>query len=138
MSRAYAVDTSVAVAALDGGHTSHAAAREAALKYRPALAGHACFESVSVLSRLPGLMAVSADEAVRALNLAFPVRLHLSPEQEDELWQRIAVLGIRGGMIYDAMVGESARTNDRVLLTRDRRAKATYDLLGVAHEFVGA
>lgn len=36
-------------------------------------------------------------------------------------------------MVYDALVGEAARVNGRTLVTRDRRATATYDLLGVTY-----
>lgn len=34
------------------------------------------------------------------------------------------------------LAGEAARANGRVLLTRDRRASATCDFLGVEHRFV--
>lgn len=35
------------------------------------------------------------------------------------------------------LVGEAARINECVLLTRDMRAKRTYDLLGVSYELIG-
>ena len=34
-------------------------------------------------------------------------------------------------------VGEAARINECGLLTRDMRAKRTYDLLGVSYELIG-
>ena len=37
-----------------------------------------------------------------------------------------------------ALVGEAARTNQCRLLTRDLRARRTYDLLGVEYDFVDA
>jgi hypothetical protein len=40
-------------------------------------------------------------------------------------------------MVYDALVGEAARQDGRVLLTRDLRASRTYELLGVRYELVG-
>ena len=39
--------------------------------------------------------------------------------------------------MYDALVRAAACNNDRVLLTRDRRAERTYRSLGVAYQFVG-
>lgn len=45
-------------------------------------------------------------------------------------------LGIGGGAAYDALVAATARHHDLVLLTRDRRARATYDGLGVPYRFV--
>jgi predicted nucleic acid-binding protein len=47
-------------------------------------------------------------------------------------------LGITGGAVYDALVGEAARAHGRILLTRDLRARRTYDLMGVDYEIVGA
>jgi hypothetical protein len=49
---------------------------------------------------------------------------------------RRGTLGITGGAVYDALVGEAARINNRTLLTRDLRARRTDDLLGVRHTFV--
>jgi len=46
-------------------------------------------------------------------------------------------VGITGGGVYDALVGEAARTNGRRLLTRDHRARRTYELLGVDYSLVG-
>jgi hypothetical protein len=45
-------------------------------------------------------------------------------------------VGITGGEVYDALVGEAARVNQCTLLTRDRRARRSYDLLGVTYEFL--
>ena len=48
----------------------------------------------------------------------------------------LGTVGIVGGPVYDALVGEAARTNNTVLLTRDQRARRTYDLLGVDYEML--
>ena len=45
--------------------------------------------------------------------------------------------GVAGGAVYDALVGEAARVNGCRLLTRDQRAKRTYELLGVDHQILG-
>jgi predicted nucleic acid-binding protein len=44
---------------------------------------------------------------------------------------------IRGGAAYDALIGATARSAGAKLYTCDRRARATYELLGVDVEFLG-
>ena len=56
-------DTSVALAALDPTHEAHPACRRAVVDLRPALAGHAVFETYSVLTRLPVELRLTADQA---------------------------------------------------------------------------
>lgn len=68
----WACDTSVAVAALDPVHAAHAVCRQALVELRPALAGHAVFETYSVLTRLPLPLRLSAVQAVSVLAAAFP------------------------------------------------------------------
>jgi hypothetical protein len=135
-SESWAADTSFAIAALDEAHEAHAVCRRAALARRPALAGHASFETFSVLTRLPGVAAVAPTTAGELLDRAFPERSWLTPKQHDALLRRLPQLGVTGGMVYDALVGESARLAVRTLLTRDRRAQRTYEAIGVHFEFV--
>lgn len=133
----HAVDTSVAVAALDGAHAAHEACRSAVVARRPALAGHAVFETYSVLTRMPGALAVDGPTATQILRRAFPEVSWLTAEQATELLARCGPLGIVGGAVYDALVAEAARVHERLLLTRDHRARRTYDLIGVDYELVG-
>jgi hypothetical protein len=132
----WAADTSFAIAALDEAHEAHAICRKVARARRPALAGHASFETFSVLTRLPGVAAVAPMTAGELLDRAFPERSWLTPKQHDALLRRLPQLGVTGGMVYDALVGESARLAARTLLTRDRRAQRTYEAIGVRFEFV--
>ena len=134
--RRVAVDTSVAVAFLDAGHTAHLACVDALAGVSAALAGHAAFESLSVLTRLPGPTQVTSADAVTALRAAFPTACWLTAEQQATLLTTLGDTGIRGGMVYDALVGESARLNERMLYTRDRRAISTYEFLGVDYSLV--
>ena len=133
----WAVDTSVAVAALDGSHAAHASCRDAVRSRRPALAGHAAFETFSVLTRLPGQLSIDAPTAQNVIAAVFPSICWLEHDAATALLRRLGVLGVSGGAVYDALVGEAARVNDRRLLTRDLRARRTYDLLGVEYELVG-
>jgi predicted nucleic acid-binding protein len=133
----WAVDTSVVVAALDASHAAHQVCADACRHRRPALAGHAAFESFSVLTRLHGALSVDPISAVEALDLGFPQRCWLTPDDQARVLARLATLGISGGAVYDALVGEAARANGRSLMTRDLRASRTYELIGVATTFVG-
>ena len=135
---AWAVDTSVAVAALDAGHAAHTACAATVRSRRPALAGHAAWETFSVLTRMPGQLVVDAPTAASVIGHTFPTIHWLAPEHARALFARLRTVGLIGGAIYDALVGEAARTNQCRLLTRDLRARRTYDLLGVEYDFVDA
>jgi len=133
----YAVDTSVAVAALDSAHAAHRMCRLAVQSRQPGLAGHAAFETLSVLTRMPGQLSIDASAASDLLQRVFPVVHWLNSEASAKLLSRLGTVGITGGAIYDALVAEAARTHRCVLLTRDMRAKRTYDLIGVEYEVLG-
>ena len=132
----WACDTSVAVAALDPTHEAHPACRRALLDCRPTLAGHATFETYSVLTRLPLPLRLSAGQASSVLAQAFPEGCWLNATGTRDLRGRLADLGIVGGSVYDALVGRAAASNRRTLLTRDRRAERTYRSLDVEYRFV--
>lgn len=132
----FAVDTSVAVPALDAGHPAHAACRSRVIESGPALAGHAALETYSVLTRMPGQMNLAGADVTAMLAAGFPERCWLDGEASEALLQRCGALGIVGGAIYDALVGQAALVHRRTLLTRDRRAQRTYDRLGVTYELL--
>lgn len=132
----WACDTSVAVAALDPAHEAHLACRRALVEFRPALAGHAVFETYSVLTRLPVPLRLSAQQAATVLAQAFPDECWLDSSGTRELRGRLAGLGIVGGSVYDALVGHAAAVNRRTLLTRDRRAERIYRSLDVDYHVV--
>ncbi len=136
VNRTWAVDTSVAVAALDESHAAHEVCRRTAAARRPALAGHAAFETYSVLTRLPGAGRATPETVSKILQLAFPERCWLTADQSNSILERLAVLDIAGGMVYDALVAEAARVNGHILLTRDTRAQRTYERLAVTFEIV--
>ncbi|MFV0317206.1 MAG: type II toxin-antitoxin system VapC family toxin [Microthrixaceae bacterium] len=133
----FVVDTSVAVAALDAAHAAHEPCRSMVQELRPGLAGHAAFETYSVLTRMPGQLGIDGPTAQALIARVFPTVRWLDDDSCDSLLARVGTLGITGGAIYDAMVASVAVAHDCRLLTRDRRAIRTYDLLGVDHEFVG-
>jgi predicted nucleic acid-binding protein len=103
---------------------------------RHGLAGHAWFETYSVLTRLPGPRRRSPRVVGQLLGDAFPQTRTLDASAAEALLAELPRLGIAGGAVYDALVGAAARAAGLVLVTRDRRAKATYDALGVRVLFV--
>ena len=133
----WAVDTSVAIAALDAAHAAHDVCRSIVQARRPGLAGHAAFETYSVLTRMPGLLALDGPTAASLIGRVFPTVYGLGAEAAQEFVARLGAVGVLGGAVYDALVGEAARVNGCRLLTRDQRARRTYDLIGADHELVG-
>ena len=138
MSEPLAVDTSVAVPLLVQAHAEHRAVSGWAHGRVLALSGHAALETYSVLTRLPGDLRAAPIDVARVMRDRFEPPYLLDLESTGRLPDVLGELGITGGAVYDALVGEAARTDDRILLTRDRRAIPTYALLGVTHRFVGA
>lgn len=131
------VDTSVAVALVVEDHEHHAATVEAIGRRRTGLAGHAAFETFSVLTRLPAPARRPPQVVAQLLESNFPRNCFLSAEGTEALFTRMADAGVAGGSVYDALVGAAAAEHGITLATRDRRAFDTYRALNVEVEFVG-
>jgi predicted nucleic acid-binding protein len=130
------VDTSVAVALVVSDHTSHAEV-VAELAGRPlGLAGHAAFETFSVLTRLPPPARPTPGTVTELLAFNFPATRFLGPVAAAELLGRLAGLGLSGGSVYDALVGATAVEHGMRLITRDRRALGKYRALEVDVELL--
>ena len=65
------------------------------------------------------------------LNDRFVDPLLLGPEVARRLVDILSGLGIAGGAVYDALIGLAAVEHGVELATRDLRAKATYEAVGV-------
>lgn len=130
------VDTSVAVALSVGDHAAHDATLRALKGKTIGLAGHAWFETFSVLTRLAPPARRRPSEVARLLAHNFPQSRFLDIKGQQGLATRLAELGIAGGSVYDALVGAAARHHGLGLLTRDRRALDTYRALGVDFELL--
>ncbi|HXH58774.1 type II toxin-antitoxin system VapC family toxin [Iamia sp.] len=131
------VDTSVAVAFVVADHDHHEMVVEALSGRRLGLAGHAAFETFSVLTRLPAPLRRVPASLDRLLATNFPHSRFLGPEGAALLLTRLAAAGIAGGSVNDALVGAVAVEHDLPLATRDRRALDTYGLLGAEVELIG-
>lgn len=126
-----ALDTSLALPLLVQTHRAHAAVVRWWDGRDIALSGYALAETYSVLTRLPGDLRVAPIDAAALLSGRFSDPLLLGAEKAAHLPTLLAGLGIAGGAVYDALVALAALEHGADLATRDLRAKATYDLVGV-------
>ena len=131
------VDTSVAVPLVVTDHEHHEQVWDELGSSVLGIAGHAQFETYSVLTRLPPPTRRSPAECQRLLERNFGASRYLGPSQQADALARFAQLGIAGGAVYDALVGQVAVEHGITLVTRDRRALDTYRLLGVPVRFIG-
>jgi predicted nucleic acid-binding protein len=130
------VDTSVAVALSVADHVHHEVVFDALRGRRLGLAGHAAFETYSVLTRMPPPARLTPAAAFRVLRANFPHTRFLGQQSATELLASLPEYGIAGGSIYDALVGAAAKEHGIPLGTRDRRAAQTYRALDLDVEFV--
>jgi predicted nucleic acid-binding protein len=133
----FLVDTSVAVALTVADHEHHERTFAALGDRRLGLAGHAAFETFSVLTRLPTPARRAPATVARLLAGSFPHTRFLGAQAAASLHAKLAASGIGGGAVYDALVGACATEHGLVLATRDQRALETYRALDVRVEFVG-
>ena len=137
MSGLILVDTSAAVALVVADHEAHAEVMDSLGPRQLGLAGHAAFETFSVLTRLPPPARRDAGTVSRLLSDNFPQNRFLNSAQSAQLLQDLAALGIAGGSVYDALVGRTAAVHGLQLATRDRRALDTYRSVGAEVRFIG-
>ncbi len=121
----------MAIPLLVATHRAHDAVRRWWNGREVALSGHAWAETYSVLTRLPGDLRLAPGDAARLLADRFVEPFLLGVDTARRLPEVLGRLGIAGGAVYDALVGLAALEHDAVLATRDARARATYDTVGV-------
>lgn len=131
------VDTSVAVALVVADHDHHKDTFQALRGRTLGLAGHAAFETFSVLTRLPPPARRAAATVTQLLAATFPETRFLGSRAAASLVTMLGATGIAGGAVYDALVGATAREHRLTLVTRDRRALEVYRRLEVEVELLG-
>jgi len=131
-----ACDTSVLVAALVSWHPRRDEARRVVQSRVTALPAHVLLETFSVLTRLPAPHRIAPDDASAAVGMLQLRPLTLPGSAHRELLPRLAAHGIRGGAVYDGLVAATAAHHGAILLSLDKRARSTYEALGVHHEIV--
>ncbi len=130
------VDTSVAVALLVADHEHRADVVGAVRGRRLGLAGHAAFETFSVLTRLPPPDRRTPEAVGRLLSENFGDTRFMSADASRRLLWSLAAIGVSGGQVYDALIGATAAAHALPLITRDRRAVDTYRSVGAEVELV--
>ena len=130
------LDTSTAIALILEDHEAHASTLDAVRGRRLGLAGHAWFETYSVLTRLPAGLRRSPADAHRILARNFPASEFLAEAAAADLIRDLPRLGISGGAVYDSLVGAAARQHRCPLASRDARARPVYEALGVEIELL--
>lgn len=130
------LDTSAAIALMVEDHDAHVATLEAVRGSQLGLAGHAWFETYSVLTRLPAGLRRSPADALRLLAGNFPASRFLGEAETAELGGELVGAGVSGGAVYDALVGAAARQHRLPLVSADARARAVYEALGVELELI--
>jgi len=125
-------DTSVLVPALASWHPQHEEARAVVKGRVDVLVGHALLEAYSVLTRLPPphrFTPLLAGALVEGLG-----RRVIQLTDHPSLIARMAGGGLGGGSVYDALISATAAEHECLLLTRDHRARTTYDVIGARYE----
>lgn len=130
------VDTSAALAFVQRENPFHQAAMGRLQSSRRGMSGHAAVEFLSVLTRLPAPQRLSPATALRLESTNFPHSRYLAEDDHNEVLREFAALGLAGGAVYDGLVAAAARKHRMPLITCDRRAEATYRVLGVSYELL--
>lgn len=132
-------DSSVVVAALAPWHVAYAAARDALRDTSRTLIAHVAFETTAVLSRMPEGHRIAPEVVVEALRQGFAARwLVLDATRTRRALEAAVAAGLRGGALYDALIAATAAHHGLRLISSDRRARRTYEALGVEVDYVGA
>jgi len=130
------LDTSAAIPFVVAAHSAHRSTWDTLSERRLGMAGHAWFETFSVLTRMPGTSRRDAAAVSTLMSANFSESRFLDEQSAVTLAARLADAGISGGAVYDAMVASAAALHELPLASRDRRAAATYRSIGVEVEFL--
>jgi predicted nucleic acid-binding protein len=130
------VDTSVAVALVVADHGQHEQTFRGLSGRTLGLAGHAAFETFSVLTRLPPPARRTPTTVAKLLTRTFPETRFLGARAATALLAELGTVEIAGGAVYDALVGAAANEHRLPLATRDRRALEVYRALDVDVELL--
>ena len=101
------------------------------------LPAHALAEAFSSMTRMPTPVPVPPAVVWQTLADVFPEPpLVLSAAGYLNVCRRLAEAGTAGGRVYDAIVAATAAEAGARLLSADRRAAATYALIGAEYDLV--
>jgi predicted nucleic acid-binding protein len=123
------------IPALAGHHPEH----DSCLQQLPrvsALLAHVMLETFSIMTSARDGYPMSPSAVSQALGAFDHPVLQLPPDEYLPLIRRSSEGGRTGGAIYDAQIAATAKHHGLMLLSRDRRAATTYDLVGVDYELI--
>ena len=130
------LDTSAALAFVQPSHAAHATTYDSLVGRPKGLAGHAAFETYSVLTRLAPPDRLTPRAAQRLIEVNFPHTRFLSSKGSAALVATMSASGVSGGAVYDALVAAAAVEHGLRLVSRDTRAAGTYRAMGVDLELL--
>ena len=130
------LDTSAALAWVDRDHQFHRSVDARLANHRLGLAGHAAFETYSVLTRRQPPKRLAASSARRLIEAEFPASRMLISESASDLLAQLVAAGVAGRAVYDGLVAMAARNAELLLVSCDVRAAVTYRGLGVEFELI--
>ncbi len=125
-----ACDTSVLLPALMEWHEDHEVARTTVTGEVTAMLTAVLAETFSVGTRLPVPFRASANTMIGLLESLPYQAVSLSSRHVLPALRRMSGFGVSGGQIYDGLILAAANEHGLTLLTLDRRARPTYDVLG--------
>ncbi len=129
-------DTSVLIAAFDPNSPGHLECNRA-LERVSVLPAHAMLEAYSVLTRLPGELRYPPAAVAQVFQVLDRKIVQLPGELYLSLVTSFAEGNRPGGAIYDGQIAATAKHFGLRLLSRDRRAARTYELVGADYELIG-
>ena len=130
------LDTSAALALVLKDNESHSRVRERVRGHELGLAGHARFETYSVLTRMPVAYRLSPTSAALLIRTTFSASVTLSEQSQTDPLATLVDAGIAGGAVWDGLVALAALDAGARLLSLDRRALPTYRALGADVELL--
>jgi predicted nucleic acid-binding protein len=132
----FACDSSVIIGALVDWNPRQADFLQVVDGKSVMLPEHVYLEVYSALTRMPRPHRISGRDAAAAISGLRPTMLHLPQDKRGALVRDLATARVTGGAAYDGLVGITAQHHGLTLLTADRRARSTYEALGVRYQLV--
>ena len=129
-------DSSVLIPALQVGHPNHEEARKVLSRRQLKITGHVALETFAAMSSAAYKPRTSPSAAAAAIARLDASPLTLSPQGYIDLIGKAGEGGLLGGAIYDALIAITATQHGARLISRDKRAAATYKALGVDLEML--
>jgi len=130
------IDSSVLIPALQRSNVAHEEAMSVLRRGNLRIGAHVLMETYSTLTGGRVRPRARPDLAVEALLRLPNPPLTLSPDGYLSALRRCAKNGVVGGAIYDALVAATAREAGARLVSRDRRAARTYEVMDVDYELI--